>query len=76
MTTRREAENVPPLHELPWIRVEIQGESGQWFVFAAAVHDGKLVGGAPVARRMFGLDARSAWKMYRRRGAKLERMDP
>lgn len=66
----------PPAHELPWMRVEIRGETGQWFVFCLAVYDGWIVECAPVARRMFGQRARTVWKLYAHRGAKLMRLDP
>ena len=65
----------PPITELPWMRVELQGETGQWFVFGLAVHEGWVVAVAPVARRMFGHRARDVWKIYRSRGAKLMRLD-
>lgn len=66
----------PPAHELPWMRVELQGESGQWFVFCVAVFEGWVVATAPVAKRMFGQRARAVWKMYANRGAALMRLEP
>ena len=66
----------PPLHELPMMRIECQGESGQWLVFCMAVHDGMIVGGAPIGKKMIGMNARAAWKMWARRGARLMRLDP
>jgi hypothetical protein len=66
----------PPVAELPWMRVEIVGESSKTYVFALAVHDGWVVGGAPIARMMIGQRARDVWKMYKRRGAALSRLEP
>lgn len=66
----------PPAAELPWMRVEIVGESGKTYVFALAVHGGWVVGGAPIAKMMIGQRARDVWKMYRRRGAILSRLEP
>lgn len=65
----------PPAHALPWMRVEIRGKR-EWVVFALAVHDGRIVECAPVARSMLGLPARDVWKHYAHRGAKLTRLEP
>lgn len=66
----------PPLHELPWMRIECQGETGQWLVFCMAVHDGRIVGGAPIGKNMIGMNARAAWRLWAHRKAKLMRIDP
>jgi hypothetical protein len=58
------------------MRIEVQGETGQWLVFCLAVHDGKVVGGAPIGKRMFGMDARNVWRFWRNRKARLMRLDP
>lgn len=69
-----EQKDCPPAAELPWMRAEITGESGRLMVFAMAVHDGRIVETAPIARRMLNMSARDAWKMLARRGAKLSRI--
>lgn len=63
----------PPIAECPWMRVELQGER-QVFVFALAVHKGWIVAAAPVARAWFGQRARDAWRYWRQRRAKLQRI--
>lgn len=58
------------------MRIEAQGETGQCFTFYMAVHDGIIVGGAPVGKNMIGMNARSAWRLWAHRKAKLMRIDP
>lgn len=64
----------PPAAECPWMRIEVRGETGQWFVFALAAWDGWIVATAPIARAWFGQRARDAWKHWKARKAALERI--
>jgi hypothetical protein len=64
---------------LPWMRVEIVPSRGCPIVFAVAVHEGRVVGGAPLGMQMAAAvdyDARKLWKGLAARGAQLMRMDP
>jgi hypothetical protein len=61
--------------QCPWMRVEVQGESGRWMVFSMAVWSGWIVATAPIAKPWFGQRARDAWRFWRGRGAKLCRID-
>jgi hypothetical protein len=72
----RALSSAPPVVELPWMRVELTGESGNTRVFCLAVHDGWIVSAAPIARRHIGQRARAAWKLFANRGAVLSRLDP
>lgn len=64
----------PPIAHCPWMRVEVVGERGRPIVFALAVHDGWIVGGARIGRKLVGQRARDVWKLWISRGAKLDRI--
>jgi hypothetical protein len=66
----------PAPEKLPWMLVELPGESGTLYTFALAVHEGWVVAAAPLARAVIGHRARHVWMLFRGRGARLTRLNP
>jgi len=64
------------LLELPWMLVELTGETGKTWRFAMAIHSGWIVGGAPIAKMNFGQRVKPVWRLMEHRKAVLERLDP